>query len=341
MSKYVNKYKSKSRVDRDNSRIIDTPVNIPITIGSVIDVVSQNGRSIGDILVAIKNADGTFTNTVASSISPHFISLPLPNERVSLLKDSTSGKWYYMTSLSNNGSVNHMGNAVKRVFEQDTSTLYTGKTFTPSPALRSLNIHEGDTILQGRSGQSIRFGSKRGAVKTPWNSDSDEGLPIITIRSGVSQIENLDIDFSSIYLTSGQTLPIVLKSLIPTAYIKPELYTDNQIIITSDRLVLYSQEDNVIISSAADVGISTSKWAIDVTTMVDQISVLCEHVVSLADKLSMQGLYSATSTHISAAPGSPTTTSINAPQFQQISTEASTIKSQVQQIKNNIDNMKQ
>lgn len=341
MSKYINKYKSKSRVDRDQSRIIDTPVTTPVTIGSVIDIVSQNGKSIGDIIVAVKNEDGTFTNKVASSISPHFISLPLPNERVSLLKDSTTGKWYYMTALSNKGHVNHMGNAVKRVFEQDTSTLYTGKTFTPSPALRSLNIHEGDTIIQGRSGQSIRFGSKREAVNTPWNADSDEGLPIIAIRSGVSQIENLDVDFSSIYLTSGQSIPIVLSSNIPPAYIKPEIYSDNQVIITSDRLTLYSQEDSIILSSAKDVSISTEKWALDVTTLLDQVTELCAHVTSLADKLGMHGLYSATSTHISAAPGSPTTTSINAPQFQQISTEANTIKSQVQQIKNNIDNMKQ
>ena len=341
MSKYINKYSSKSRVDRDQSRLIDVPVNTTTTIGSVIDVISQNGNSVGDIIVAIKNEDGTFTNKVASPISPHFISLPLPNERVSLMKDGTSSKWYYLTPLSKNGSVNHMGNGIKRVFEQDTSTLYTGKTFTPSPSLRSLNIHEGDTIFQGRSGQSIRFGSKREQTNTPWNSDSDEGLPIITIRSGVSQIENLDTDFSSIYLTSGQSLPIVLKSLIPATYIKPEIYADNQIVITSDRLMLYSQEDNVVISSAADVGISTSKWAIDISTMADQISLLCEHVIALAGELSNQGLYSATSTHVSAGPGAPTAPSQNAPQFNMIYNQATNIRSQVQQIKNNIDNMKQ
>jgi hypothetical protein len=340
VSKYVNKYKSKSRVDRDQSRIIDTPVANPVTLGSVIDVISQNGRSIGDILVAVKNEDGTFTNKVASCMSPHFISLPLPNERVSLIKDSTTGKWYYMTSLSNRGFVNHMGNAAKRVFQQDTSDLYHGKTFIPSPALRSLNIHEGDTIIQGRSGQSIRFGSKWESVNTPWNADSDEGLPIIAIRSGVSQIENLDTDFSSIYLTSGQTLPIVLKSQIPSSYTKPDLYNENQIVVTSDRLMLYSQEDSIILSSAKDVGISTDKWAIDVTTLVDQLTELSTLVIQLSEQVYQQGLNSATSTHIGNL-GAPTSPPSNAPNFSQIATQASTIKSQLQQVKNKLDNMKQ
>ena len=340
MSKYVNKYKSRSRIERDTTTLINTPVEVTNTIGSVIDVVSQDGRSIGDIIVAVKNADGTFSNTVASPMSPHFISLPLPNERVSLMKDGTSSKWYYLTSLSRDGFVNHMANGIKRVFEQDTSDLYMGKVFTPSPALRSLNIHEGDTVIQGRSGQSIRFGSKRANTNTPWNADSDEGLPVITIRSGVSQLENLNTDFSSIYLTSGQAIPIQLKSNIPPLYISPELYSDNQIIITSDRLTMYSQDDSIILSSAKDVSISTDTWAIDVNTLIEQVSDLCAHTVALADKLNKIGLYAATSTHISGAPGAPTAVSLNAPQFQQVSTEAGSIKAQLQTITNIIDDMK-
>jgi hypothetical protein len=336
----VAKYKAKSRASRDQSTLIDTPVHTPMSVGSVIDVISANDRSVGDIIVAVKNSDGTFSNKTASPISPHFISLPLPNERVSLIKDGTSSKWYYLSPIGRSGFVNHMGNGIKRVFKQDTNELYLGKTFTPSNGLRSLNIYEGDTIFQGRSGQSIRFGSKREVSRTPWNSDSDEGLPVITIRSGVSQIENLATDFSSIYLTSGQSLPIIPKYKIPSSYTKPDLYSENQIVITSDRLMLYSQEDSIILSSAKDVGISTDKWAIDVTTLVDQLTELSNLVIQLSDQVYQQGLNSATSTHIGNL-GAPTSPSSNAPKFSQISTQASTIKSQVQQVKNKLDNMKQ
>jgi len=337
----MGKYSSKSRLERDQSRVIDTPISMITTVGSVIEVLSQNSKSIGNIIVAIKNDDGTFSNEVASPMSPHFISLPLPNERVTCFKDSSSSKWYYLTPISNNGLVNHMSNSGKRVFKQDTNELYTGKQFTLSPSIRALNIYEGDTIFQGRSGQSLRFGSNRRNTNAPWNTNSDEGLPIITLRNGVSQIENLETDFSSIYLTSGQVLPIILKNNINKTYIKPDVYSDNQIVIGSDRVTLFSKLDNVIIASAKDVGITTDKWAADITTVLDLLSELCEQVGSIADKVNRQGLFSATSTHVSAAPGSPTTTSINAPQFQQISTEANTVKSQVQQIKNKLDNMKQ
>ena len=335
------KYQSKSRFERDQSRVIDTPIPMVVTVGSVIDVISQNGKGTGNIIVAIKNDDGTFKNETALPASPHFISLPLPNERVTCFKDSNTSKWYYLSPITNNGLVNHMSNGVKRIFKQDTSDLYTGKSFIPSPSLRSLNIHEGDTIFQGRNGQSIRLGSNSRAIRTPWNTASEEGLPIITLRTGVSQIENLDVDFSSIYITSGQTIPVVLNSNIPASYTKPNIFDQNQIILTSDRITLYTKNDNIILSSFKDISLSTDKWALDITTLADQLSTLCDLLVKLSDKVALQGLYSATSTHVSSPSGGPTSTSINAPQFQQISTESNTLKSQLQQIKNKLDNMKQ
>ena len=335
------KYKTKSRIERDQSRVLDTPTPSIVTVGSVIDVITTNGKSVGNIIISVKNEDGTYSNEIAFPASPHFISLPLPNERVSCIKDSSSSKWYYLTPLCKPGLVNHMGNSGKRTFIQDTSELYTGKTFTPSPSLRSINIFEGDTIFQGRGGQSIRFGSKRQAVNAPWNADGDEGLPIITIRSGVSQIENLQTDFSSIYLTSGQSLPIVLENKIPNTYIKPNMFTDNQIVLTSDRLVLYTKTDSIILSSFKDVSISTDKVNVDFSTLIEQITLLCNEVLELSENVSTHARNSASSTHVSAAPGSPTTTSINAPQFQQVSIKTNTIKNKVQQIKNKLDNMKQ
>lgn len=341
MSRFGSKYKSQSIFDRSQSSIIDTPINITTTIGSVVEVISDNNKSVGNILVTIKKEDGTFKNEVAYPMSPHFISLPLPNERVSLIQDSITNDWYYLTPLSKRGFVNHMSNPIKRVFKRDTSELYTGKTFTPNPTLRTLNLFEGDTILQGRNGQSLRFGSKREDNNTPWGVDGEEGQPIITLRTGVTQIENLNIDFSSLYLTSGQTLPIELSSELPKGVTRADLYDESQVIMTAGRLLLYSKDENILLSSKRDIGLSTSKWAVDVSTLLDQISLLCDNIITIAQKLSDQGLYSATSTMISSAPGTPTSPSSNAPQFNIVFNEAASVRSQVQQIKNNIDNMKQ
>lgn len=340
MSRFGNQYIGKRRGDRDQSRIIDTPISTPLTIGSVIDVIQSKNKSIGEILVAVKNDDGTFTNKVACPLSPHLISLPLPNERVSLMQDGTSSKWYYLSPLSRNGFVNHMSNGIKRVFKEGTDELYLGKTFTPAINLRTLNIYEGDVLFQGRGGQSLRFGSMRDDNNTPW-SGGTEGLPIITLRTGVSQVEDLDIDFSSIYLTSGQKLPIQLKSQLPSNFTSPEVYDGDQIIATSKRITLYTKDENIILSSAKDIALSTSKWAVDITILLDQITDLCDNVIKISDQVYRQGLFSASSTHVSAAPGSPTTTSINAPQFQSISNEAANTKTLLQQIKNKVDNMKQ
>ncbi len=349
MSRYGSKYKSKSILDRSQSSLTDADITIPVTVGSVVDVLSNTlssdsdkyTESIGNIIVAIKKEDGSFKNEVASPMSPHFISLPLPNERVSLMQDSISNKWYYLTALSRSGFVNHMGNAFKRVFKKDSNELHVGKTFTPRPALRSLNIYEGDTLFQGRNGQSIRFGSKQERTNTPWSETGDEGLPIITIRNGVSDIENLEVDFSSIYLTSGQTLPIEFSNKLPDSITELDEYDDNQIVITSNRLTLYSKEDSIVLASNNDIGLVTSTWALDISILADQVLELSEHVITLADEVSKHARHSSQITVMSTPPGSPTSPPNNLSNFTSVSTAASTIKSKVEQIQKNIDNMKQ
>jgi len=91
---------------------------------------------------------------------------------------------------------------------------------------------EGDSIIEGRFGQSIRFGSTTTFKKTEssWSNTGPEGAPITIIRNGQGRntlsypittdnvailslsdqptIENINYDNSSIYLTAGQQILI-------------------------------------------------------------------------------------------------------------------------------------
>lgn len=98
-----------------------------------------------------------------------------------------------------------------------------GTTFTEKDNIRNLRVFEGDTILESRFGQSIRFGSTVPTQKREnhWSNAGNSGDPIIIIRNGqgtpsdpdkfASTVENINRDKSSIYLTAGQE--IVLEDL--------------------------------------------------------------------------------------------------------------------------------
>jgi len=91
-----------------------------------------------------------------------------------------------------------------------------GATFKEKENIRNLKIFEGDSVLESRFGQSIRFGSTilEQKKESPWSNTGNDGDPIVIIRNGQgtpadpdkfsSTVENINRDKSSIYLTAGQ-----------------------------------------------------------------------------------------------------------------------------------------
>lgn len=70
---------------------------------------------------------------------------------------------------------------------------------------------EGDMILEGRFGNSIRFGSSNPRGKNNWSENDSEGDPITIISNGQpskdsTPLEDINNDASSIYLTSNQNI---------------------------------------------------------------------------------------------------------------------------------------
>ena len=99
-----------------------------------------------------------------------------------------------------------------------------GNTFGEITSIRNLYPVEGDVILEGRWGNSLRFSST--AVHTsesknsqsPWSTSGENGSPITILRNGQGSTseydnwfpiyEDINKDASSIYLTDGQPIPI-------------------------------------------------------------------------------------------------------------------------------------
>ena len=118
----------------------------------------------------------------------------------------------YQDSLSTNQGINTAA----------TSSLVMPLTsnFPEKSDIRTLRQFTGDTTIEGRWGNSIRFGSTIAVngYENPWSSEGTKGSPITIIRNGQGTtakdppwfptVENINRDPSSIYLTAGQKIVI-------------------------------------------------------------------------------------------------------------------------------------
>ena len=157
-----------------------------------------------------------------------------------------------------------------------------GNTFEEKNNIRNLQPYEGDHILEGRWGNSIRFGStvKNGFPSNNWSEGDNnfEGDPLTIIKNGTDInvnrnfnpiLENIQTDPSSIYLTSTQKLDFLQSSDLKDSFstedqevtpvITNQYEGNSQIVLNSGRLVLNSNSDSVLISSPEVIHLSANK----------------------------------------------------------------------------------
>jgi len=232
---------------------------------------------------------------------------------------------YYISTVGIQSNINH--NALPRLNSKSAVGLgnvdgvFAGvpaQTSTPTPHdfgngfvelknLSQLQPYLGDVIFEGRFGQSIRFGytprnTKRtnslvsGATIEPsWTSPRPEA-PITIIRNGVGfsrgynkfVVEDINRDDSSLYLTSQQKLQIKTRPF--SVGVSPSgIYQNPQAVLNSDRVLINSKKDGVLISGETGVYVSTPSWKADMDKMFTQIDELKKQVQEINIVLSQLG----------------------------------------------------
>lgn len=148
-------------------------------------------------------------------------------------------------------------------------------TFVEKADIHPLMPYMGDSLLEGRHGQSLRFGStakSQSEINNNWSSVGNNGDPITILRNGqptkvsdrgwVPIVENISQDLSSIYLTSYQKIPFSIANENFISYTTPPTtpaqFTNPQIILNSDRIVLNAKSDSILISGEKSVGLSSN-----------------------------------------------------------------------------------
>lgn len=172
------------------------------------------------------------------------------------------------------------------------------KEFTEVSNLSQLQPFAGDIIYEGRFGQSIRLGYTptlaESNISPSWNS-TDPKSPITIIRNGAGTsngynkfvIEDINEDDSSIWLGSKQTIGLKPSNGFSLGVTPQNVYKNSQIVINSDRIVLNSKSDSVLISGKKSVNVSTSNWKADMDVMFNQIEALKNQLNTLNTQMSI------------------------------------------------------
>ncbi len=238
-------------------------------MGSVLFINYDNSKNIDP------NSDDSFLDIcdIAKPLFPNFSYYPLLGELIYIIEglpspsaQITSGatQKYYISVINLWGNIQTNAQTLN-------SKAPLGKYFTENSSIRGLLNYEGDFIIQGRKGNSIRFGSTSRAVGdlNEWSSGFENvGSPITIISNGHAYdtskdyyLEQINKDNSSIYLTSNQSIPLNVNN-IPTNPITsppaPYSYFNSQVIINSDRVILSTKKDDIMLLAYTNVEIGAN-----------------------------------------------------------------------------------
>jgi hypothetical protein len=211
---------------------------------------------------------------------PHHDAYPNP---LTLPENSLDNTSDYTSLEAVSGSVRRVGDDNEYLPDSELNSKKNDSQFT---FIEKANIHPlmpfmGDVLLEGRHGQSFRFGSTARAPQTAppiginnnWSSTGENGDPITIIRNGqpadstdegwIPITEDLNRDLSSIYLTSTQQLSqFTLANNIFNSYgnsqpTTPSQYTSPQILLNSNNIVINSKQDNIFLNSKSSISLSS------------------------------------------------------------------------------------
>lgn len=193
--------------------------------------------------------------------SVHHNAIPDPVGNLFNRSDSAQANDYQKTE----------GGTIRRVTDGGTE-IDLGDNFNENISVRNLQPYEGDIIYEGRWGQSLRFGSTASGsvIPNPWSKSGENGNPIMILKNGqheedtkpwIPQVEDINTDASSIYLTSTQLIPISGSSINYESYFSPPTalkeYNGEQILLNSGRLVLNSKSSDILLSSFKTINLNS------------------------------------------------------------------------------------
>ena len=240
-------------------------------------------QAIGAIKYALlnKNPD-TSDPTLLPAAYPlvnDFKKLPLRNEIVLLVNapspdigsNNLNTKVYYHTIVNLWNHPNHGG------YPENDKDLDLGEEINESEDVNPLQPFPGDIILDGRQGQSIRLGGNKSS-KNILTNNSNQGKPFTLISNGQKDaddtfnpiIEDINLDASSIYLTSDHKVPLEQANKFKRKSYglnrepkDSDQYKGSQVLVNGGRLFFNAKDEGIFLNSRDFIGLQSQYINLD------------------------------------------------------------------------------
>ena len=219
-------------------------------------------------IVVIHNFGGNYHySRIGGDISPNVNAIPTLISSKFLANDNDDNSSDKVKTYQN---VNQTGIVRKNSTTNNNEYDGFGDYFEPQQNIHKLKLYEGDSLIESRFGQSIRFSG--------YNNSENAFHPTIIIRNGenseslkkeigASTEEDINKDGNIICLSSGErlleyTLPVENKK--ESFFNYPNELKGNQILLNSDRLIFSAKTSEMIFVSKKDTGfITDGQFSID------------------------------------------------------------------------------
>lgn len=196
------------------------------------------------------------------------IDSPEPNSQVT---DQNQTKYYI-----NLGAVNVWGTPHHNALPQQGVDYNNpiGPGVVELSDINPLYPYPGDTIFQGRLGQSIRFGGNKSKYN-PMTDNSNDAQPFTLISNGQIKTDNgldhinedINKDANSIYFLTDHKVPLTAANSKRAAYdvapIAANQYIGNQVLVNGGRLFFNAKEESILLSAKESVGLNASTLNFD------------------------------------------------------------------------------
>lgn len=150
----------------------------------------------------------------------------------------------------------------------------TGKNFVESNKIRPLQLCDGDVTVEGRHGNTIRFGGTQGTGSSVATKDTN-GSPYILARVGQVDTsedtvsEDINKDRTSIYLLADHKVNLNQANSKRKAWlngkgpVEAKDYKGSQIIANANRVFLNARENDIELSAKEEIGLNGKLVALD------------------------------------------------------------------------------
>jgi len=249
-------FKNYGDIGKAKVRLVKSEVNKDeglLTYAKPLDTGIKNFPLLHEVVIVVRYIDELFyTQRLNLFNNVNESSFPFVSTSAFKGEGTTKANAQEYEDVSTSGNTNTTGK---------NSDIALGQVFKRNGLIRPLQAFEGDYIIEGRFGESIRLGSNQ-----------ETGFPTFKLRVGQPEDvpdnviqpieEDLNLDQNSIWIGTDEDMPLNPATIESDVHLqfypdKPSEFIGNQIFMNSDRIVFNTKQNEFMVYAKRAINLVT------------------------------------------------------------------------------------